>query len=430
MKPFWPPTLQLLPVHLQASDAYAENLLAHRMVRSSPNAHGIVSVTVDEPALSHGELVVRQLEAVFPSGAIASTSRDTPIVRRVTRSAGDVATPQPVYVGLPAAVLRGPNVSQAGGSDRSTRYVSKLAEGSRIPSLEVRAEILFGSEVSNHFEVLVLGSLERAGTSLRFNPQILPTALRIKTSARLVERLSRLLAAMESRRQELLRYRAEHPLKIGSVPATELPGLQLAVLVGRYMPLLTEVERRRSAHPKELYDLLVAIYGALAPFGAVEPPPPYLHEDQAPAFWWLFDQIQALVDQAARDRTTIVAFERLDHATFRATLSHGDLVGKQPILVAGGADETFLRERIPSILKMASPTAIAPLLNSAVRGVAIAVEFEPPSAIPRTPDVVAYRIDVRSVLWLDIEDRLQIQLHVPHAPPSLKFALYGVERPL
>jgi type VI secretion system protein ImpJ len=96
--------------------------------------------------------------------------------------------------------------------------------------------------------------------------------------------------------------------------------------------------------------------------------------------------------------------------------------------VASGAEEAFLRDRIPSLLKMASPSAMPSLIHSALRGVAIAVEFEPAPSIPRRPDVVTYRIDIRDPLWLDVEDRRSILLHVPNAPPTLAFVLYGIER--
>jgi predicted component of type VI protein secretion system len=105
-----------------------------------------------------------------------------------------------------------------------------------------------------------------------------------------------------------------------------------------------------------------------------------------------------------------------------------DLAGKVPLLVLRGADEVFLRERVPSLLKMASPAAIKPLLHSSLRGVAVAVEFEPPPVVPRQEGVVAYRIDVRDKLWLDIEDRQQIELQIAGAPASFEAYLYGVER--
>jgi hypothetical protein len=42
--------------------------------------------------------------------------------------------------------------------------------------------------------------------------------------------------------------------------------------------------------------------------------------------------------------------------------------------------------------------------------------------------VVAYRIDLRDRHWLDIEDRMEIQLQLVGAPATLEAFLYGIER--
>jgi type VI secretion system protein ImpJ len=241
--------------------------------------------------------------------------------------------------------------------------------------------------------------------------------------------LERLVSAMQQRRAELLQLRADHPFRLAEAPAAELPTLHLLALIQRYLPLLREQSVRPSVPPKELYGLLVALHGSLSAAGVEERvPPPYEHERLADSLPRLFREIQTLVDELARDRTTALPFERVDGSTFRLTFDRAALVGKRPFLVATGADEAFLRDRIPSLLKMASPSAMPPLLQSALRGVSIAVEFEPAYSIPRRADLVTYRLDVRDPLWLDIEDRGTVLLYVPQAAATLSFVLYGIER--
>jgi type VI secretion system protein ImpJ len=430
MKPFWPRTLQLFPVHLQARDAYVEDVLGRRTDRAVSDAYGLVDVAFDEAALGRGELVVPRLEAVFPSGLVAHADPESPLQCNASAALAGTSAPVRVYVGVPRAVMRGPNVSQGSALAQSVRFAATQApdEGAARPWIRAQAEILFQHQSLDRFETLTLGSIQRIGTTLRFDRDVLPTVLRVSASDVLASRLRRLVEALRRRQVELARYRADHPLNLQAVAPSELPGIQLAVIVQRYLPLLGELVERRFAHPRELYEVLVLLYGSLVVFGANEPPPAYDHDEPGKVFPWLFDRIETLVDEAARDKTTSLRFERADEANFRLSFDRAALVGKRPFLVASGADEAFLRDRIPALLKLASPTAILPLLNSALRGVAIAVEFEPPAVIPRRRDMVAYRLDVRDPLWLDIEDRLQIQLNVLHAPATLEFVLYGVER--
>ncbi len=429
MKPYWPRTMQLLPVHLQARDAYVERLLALRTEQSISDAYGFTDLAIDEAGLARGEIVLHSFEAVLPSGMVVAGEKSAPLAR----AAADLGALGPaqtvVYLAVPAAITRGPNVSDASGPARSARYVVGGGDGD-APWMRPRAEIVFGHEPRERFECVLVGRLQHIGGALRFERDSVPTVLCVRASAALTAGLRSLVRALDRRKEELLRYRGTHPLNLKVVATSELPMLQLMATVQRHLPLLEELASRRSAHPRELYRTLVSLYGALAPFGATETPPRYEHEDPGKVFPWLFDRIERLVDEAARDRTTVLRFQRVDGATFRLSFERSDLVGKRPFLVASGVDEAILRERIPAVLKMASPVGLAPLLNSALRGVAVAVEFEPPAVIPRRRDVVAYRIDVRDPLWLDVEDRLQIQLHVLDAPKTLEFALYGVERSL
>ena len=428
MKPYWPRTLQLHPAHLQTRDGYLEELLTLRTGRCVPSAYGIVDLELDEAAGTKGEVVVRRLGAILRSGLVVEVGPEDSLRRAFPAGSGSAACD--VYVGVPRPVLRGPNVSRKADPARSTRYLAADEDHQGLPWMHAKPEILFGDEPREGFEVLRLGRAQAfGGKSVRFERDALPTMLRLRGSMVLEQGLRQLLSGFEVRLREFVRYRVDHPLALGSVVAEDLPGLQLWVILQRYLPLLADLAARRAAHPHELYEVLVAVHGALQIFAdAIEIPPVYAHEDQGQVFPWLFQRIGKLVDEAARSQTTILPFQRTDQTTFRLTFDRTALVGKRPLLVLSGAEDEFLRERVPNLLKMASPTAIAPLLGSAVRGVSVAVEFEPPPVVPRRRGALAYRIDVRDRLWLDIEDRMQIQLSLLGAPASLEAFLYCVER--
>jgi type VI secretion system ImpJ/VasE family protein len=415
--------MQLRAEHLHAQGAYVEELVSARALRHVSGAYGVVDL--DLAPSGEGEIVLQRLEAIFPSGAVARVERAAPLRRAAPRGEG-AAT---VYLGLPRAVLRGPNVSVPGTTARSTRFVAPARKDERdLPQMHARAEILFEGERLEAFELLRLGHVRSFGKTVRLDADVFPTALCLRASPALHDSLRALLRSCEKRCEELARYRAAHPVRLGTIPVIDLPGLQLAIILHQHLPLLADLEARRTAHPHELYKRLVALYGALSAYAAAEIAPPYDHDDQGSAFQWLFERTTRLIDTVARDRSTILQFGRVDPTRFRLPFDRGDLAGKRPLLVLRGAGEEFLREKVPSLLKMASPIAIKPLLNSAVRGVAVAVEFEPPDIVPRQEGVVAYRIDTRDKLWQDIEDRQFIELQIIGAPPSLEAFLYGIER--
>jgi type VI secretion system protein ImpJ len=429
MKPSWPRTLQLLPAHLYARDGHVEDLLTLRTGHRVPCVYGILDFAIDEAAAAKGEISVRRLEAILPSGLVVQVEPQAPLRRAIPESSAHASATASfdVFVGVPHAVLRGPNATSEVGPARSTRYAS-AATPDPMPWMRARPEILFEGEPTDGFEILRLGRAQCVAKSVRFVRDALPTALRLRASGVLDEGLRKLIQVFEARRRELVRYRADHPLHLASIVAEDLPGLQLSVILQRYLPLLSDLAARRTTHPHELYGTLAAAHGALLAFAAApEIAPAYDHDDQGKVFPWLFERITRLVDEAARGGSTVLPFKRINETTFRLAFERGALVGKRLLLVLTGGDEEFLRERVPSLLKMASPAAIVSLLDSAVRGVAVAVEFEPPPVVPRTRGSVAYRIDVRDPHWLDIEDRMAIQLHLVGAPTSLEAFLYAVE---
>jgi type VI secretion system protein ImpJ len=427
MKPHWPRTLQLFPAHLQAQDTHVEELVSLRAARVAALSYGVLDMVVDEGSLAKGLIVFSKLHALFPSGLVFESGK-FPVRRDASSALAGAAGPVGLFVGLPRLAARGPNVTEDDGVDRSMRYVSQKKTSPWW--LRPRPELLFEHEPVERFEAVALGRIERIGKGLHFVRSAFPTMARIRAVQELKEAVKHLILALRKRRDELVDYRAEHPLSLKSIAYGELPALELLAILQRYLPLLAELYLRRSTHPHELYETLVALHGALYSFGAQEAAAPYMHDKLGSVLPPLLQRIEVIVDEAARDTTTVLPFKRADANTFRLSFKHEDMVGKRPFLVASGADEGFLRDRLPNVLKMASPEAIAPLLQSALRGVAVAVEFEPPAVLPRRPDVVAYRINVRDAKWLDIEDRKQIELHVPHAPSTLEFRLYGVTRGL
>ncbi|WP_394822250.1 type VI secretion system baseplate subunit TssK [Pendulispora albinea] len=422
MKPHWPRRFQLHVAHLEARDAYAENLVAYWLQSLHPHGHGIVEMALDDEELGRGELVFRRLKAIFPSGILVDQTGMVPLERNASTMFPETGSMLPVFVGIPKVGL-GSNVSAGDGLVRSVRYI-ETGEGTMRP----QPEILFGGEPMDRFEVLFVGHLQRIGNRLRFDPAMFPTILRIRAAAELDRALTRFIASLERRRDELRNDRGNHPLDRDSLGTPEArEPMELGLLLREHLPLLTDCARE-DAHPRELYELLNAFYGALRIFGAKEERPRYSHTKLSEIFPWFFRRIQTIVEEAARDETTRLEFVRVDPVTFDLSFQSDDLVGKRPFLVADRAPEHYLRGEVPRLLKMAGPTEIGRLKASAVRGVAIVEEFEPPGVLATRRDVVVYRIHVRDPLWLDIEDRKRVLLFLPGAPPGVRFFLYGVKR--
>jgi hypothetical protein len=122
MKPYWPRTLQLLPVHIQARDAYVERLLALRAEQSIPDAYGFTDLAIDETGLARGEIVLRGFEAVLPNGLVVAGEKSAAPLARVAADVGAIGAAQTVvYLAVPTTLTRGPNAGPTSARRRALR---------------------------------------------------------------------------------------------------------------------------------------------------------------------------------------------------------------------------------------------------------------------------------------------------------------------
>ncbi|WP_394838111.1 type VI secretion system baseplate subunit TssK [Pendulispora rubella] len=435
-KPFWPPTLSVKPVHLQASDTYAEALCARGFRRLAPDAYGVAHMDYDEGALARGDLVIRRLDVVFPSGLEAWLDEDLPpLEANVATRLHELSSSVLVYLGVPRLVLDGPNMSKDDARARSTRYVGDLE--AKIPWMRPKLEVLFQGDALDRYEVLPIGRIEQVGYSYRFSDGVWPIVSHARACAPLVAEIGRVLAALEQRRHELVAARKEQPFHLTT--SISAPGLNLFVLVNRHLAALQVLSKRHASRPYDIYRRLRTLYLALVAFGHEwERPPAYEHDKLADVMPWLSTRIVRLLDAVGRDQLTRLSFERGDYADmFSLSFRREDLVGKRPVLVATCDDDAFL-ERLPRVMKMAAPFALQECMRLALRGVRLELDVDPPPQLPQGPRIASYRIwereratgrepDLRPY-WQDILACRTVSVYVPGAPPSLKLFLYGIDR--
>jgi type VI secretion system protein ImpJ len=96
-------------------------------------------------------------------------------------------------------------------------------------------------------------------------------------------------------------------------------------------------------------------------------------------------------------------------------------------LEARGIDEGVLRDRLPKLLKVGSWTQIGYILNAAMPGVRVSVEYRPPGAIPIKPGLVYLRVEQAGDYWNDMLSSGTIAIYQPIDPQKVDLRLIGVE---
>ncbi|WP_394847431.1 type VI secretion system baseplate subunit TssK [Pendulispora brunnea] len=452
LQPHYPPSMFVTRAHLQAATRYCESAALRTFRRILPDSYGIAEMLIDDGALARGTLRFRKLDVRFQSGLPAVIDDTGPVMLDadvkprlygLTNSIG-------VSLAVPRFVHDGSNISADDHGARSTRFVKSLtANGGWI---RPKLEIVFDGDPRDQYdpsEVLALGRIERVGHTLRFAPSTWPVSLHVHACDPLKQAVEVVLKALARRHDELLAAREADTfhLTLGAFPQD---ALELLEIVGAKLAALALLLDHPTARPLSIYEQLKSLYLSLAAFeDELAQPPKYEHDKLGDVIPWFVPRIVDLVDRVARQDVTWFAFERVDDlGTFALRFPPDAFPSrKRPVLVAWWpetaehlVDSTYLR-KLPALLKMAGPAAISSIKQSAVSGVRVKVDDDPPRDVPFGRGILAYTVlrrqdeseahqgpdGPRSSYWTEIMSTGEVHLHVPDAPPPLQFYLYAVD---
>jgi len=173
------------------------------------------------------------------------------------------------------------------------------------------------------------------------------------------------------------------------------------------------------------------LIGELCTFAADGDPtslPKFNYLDLEGVFEPLFDRALTMISAVLAENYTVVPLEKREDGMYLGKFEDPKLPRTHELfLEAKGADEATLRERLPRLLKMGSWTQIGYILNAAMPGVRVAVEYRPPGAIPVKPGVVYLRIDQAGDYWNDILGSGTVAIYQPIDPQKVDLRLIAVQ---
>ena len=89
-----------------------------------------------------------------------------------------------------------------------------------------------------------------------------------------------------------------------------------------------------------------------------------------------------------------------------------------------------MRERLPKLAKIASWNQINSILNSALNGEKLELEYRPPGALPVKQGVLFFKLSKTTPeFWNDIAGTGTIALYQPIDHDGIELRLYGVSTP-
>ena len=415
----------LLSQHLELRDRYLEGIVDAWLAALSPFAWGFAELDVDTAALAQGLLRVTTMVARFPSGELAVLrAEDPPLeIRLPVDTIADRALD--VFLGLADLSNDGPNAGEDERPEAATRYRSVAAQPqARGPTLRPRLRLYLERDElpSDHIRLTQVRST-RSGVET--DPGVLPPMLWPLPGTFLPGAIAAVVGALSTRQAQLLEARRERAHEPLTFSAERTPQLLALSAIHQALAVLANPPSRRGAPPWETYRILSELLGAVEAIeGQIAPIPGYVHEAAGPGFRILIDRLLAALPVLARPPHEAFPFARRDAQTFELKLRDGAILRRPVHLVLLGGERGVLEQGVPAYAKIASEAGMPRIIQTAVRGIDLAPDFDPPPSLPSSAHSACFRLNTRSEYWADVLERGSLVFFLPNAPVDLRVVLY------
>ncbi len=413
----------LLSQHLELRDRYLEELVDDWLEPLFPFGWGLAQLDLDLGAIARGVIRVVRLAARFPSGELAHL-RSGASLELALPTAGVSEDAVDVFVGLADLSTAGPNASP--DDKAATRYRSLAGRaGGRGPTLRPKLRLYLGTDGELPSDRIRITRVRTTRTGVEVDPEVLPPTLWPLAGTFLPGAVAAVVSALSARQAQLLAARRARPHEPLTFPAALTPQLVALSAIQQALAALAHPASPRGLPPWDLHEVLAELLGAIESADSDPVPiPGYEHGAAGPGFREIVSRLLVAIPAVARPPHEAFAFVRRDLHTFELKLPDPALLRRGLHLVLVGGERGALEQGVPAYAKVASDAWMPQIVQTAVRGVDLAPDFDPPPSLPSSAESACFRLNTRSEYWADVLERGTLLLFLPSAPRELQAALY------
>jgi type VI secretion system protein ImpJ len=334
-----------------------------------------------------------------------------------------------VYLGVPRERS---GVESYGGGERmgtnprftpTSRPVNDLTAVTSIVPVafaQRNVRLLFGTEPREDYDAIKIAELSRDKSGgLMLVESYIPPCLRIDASPFIMSELRTLLRLIVSKQRQLASRRRHRDASALEFTASDVTlFLELNALNG-IIPFLQHAIDAGSLRPHTLYLALIQCAGQLCTFVADADPttlPPYQFIQLRATFEQLFRRIQQLLRAVALEQCLTVPLLPGEDMLYRGRLEDERLerCGIFFLAVRSEQPEKTVAEQLPKLAKVASWVDIQGLVQSAIPGVPLSVNYRPPPEVPIQPGVIYFTLSIQDSYWRNVMRDRTLALYLPH----------------
>lgn len=432
--------MHLAQHHFQAQCRYLESAMHFALSSAFHGIYGFLSLELDDEALWNGTVSLVRAAGVAPDGLAfdLSDADDLPQTRKVADLLAADQDAVVLHLAVPAYRRDRANCDDdevASGERRRFRAetVTLFDETTGTDARQVRVgrgnlEILTDSELDDHVVSLPMARVRAEGSGhFVYDPLFVPPVLRVGASARVTALLEGLVEMLEAK-GEALASRLPGADSMSGTTARELIGLWLTHTVyAGLAPLRSQLEHGR-AHPREVYENLARLAGALCTFSLESEArdlPLYDHDRPGEAFAALDRRIRRHLEVIVPESHLTVRLTRTEPNVHTATLEDKRAIERSEWVlgVRSSASAAAVIAEVPRTVKVCSAEDVMRLVQDANPALPLEHLAAPPGTIAPRVGSHYFRIRHQGRSWDLIRARSSVGVYVPDALPEAELEL-------
>jgi type VI secretion system protein ImpJ len=429
--------MHLAQHHFQAQCRYFESEIHFALSSLRDHIYGFLELQLDDDALWNGSVSVVGASGVMPDG-LAFDFRQTdelPPPLPVSGFLGPTSTEgQVVHIAIPEYRPGQANCELNGVSGQRRRFSATPAsffdETSGIDERELqlaRRNVELAAGPRDGFVTMPLAKVRADGSGhFIYDPLFVPPLLRVGASRRMKGVLQGLLEILEAKGTALKQQPGS--LALSEMATHELMGLWLthAVYAG-VAPLRHHMEFGRS-HPRDVYQDLVRLAGALCTFSLESDPreiPLYDHDRLGDVFAKLDRHIRRHLEVVIPQQAFSVALQRSTANLHVGLLKDARALERAEwvLRIRSSAPVGRIIAEVPRTVKVCSAEDVMRLVADANPALTIEHLQVPPAAISPRVGSQYFRLRRDGKSWQLIKFRKSVGVYVPDALPDAEVEL-------
>lgn len=435
----WSKGTALVPQHLQAQDRFIESSMHFRLDALTFRPWGFRELAIDHEKLTSGTFAITRASGILADGLLFDMpdSDFAPAAKPLTDCFDQDQHTIQIYLAIPTARERGPNVSSKASDTRySPQPVTLPDENSGLSERPIQLarknfRFLVDSEVREGTSALKIARVKRTRASTyELDPQFVPPVLNYGSSEYLVSILRRLVEILSVMSGNLAGRRRQKNESLAAFGASDIPNFWFLYTINSYFPALNHLYEMRDGHPEKLFSAMLVLASALITFSTDTHPrdlPRYDHDDLYTCFSRLDGKLRHLLETVVRTNFVALPLKFVQPSIYASSIADDKYFTKTKMYLAIGADAEMKQAELVAktlqLVKVGPANFVEHAVKVGIAGMPLTLVESPPDSIPVKLNYQYFALDQVGPAWEAIRRERHLAAYVPGDFPNPQLEL-------